>query len=225
MLRQLHPDLYVAEMPFSLAGFELGARCTIVRLTDGGLWVHSPIELTPELRQEVDALGAVRYLVAPNTMHYLDLPLWVHTYPEATVYGVKGLKPPPGVNAVKTLSNEPEPEWRAVLEQTLFEGSVLTTEAVFCHRPSRTLILTDTAFNIPRRSRGWTRILARLLGVLGKLGPSRTFKLSLRDRATARRSLVTFLGWDFERVIVSQGEIYEGDGKAALRRAYAFLLQ
>ncbi|MCG7533934.1 DUF4336 domain-containing protein [Pseudoalteromonas sp. OOF1S-7] len=51
-------------MPFT-------TRMTIVRLPCGGLWVHSPICLTPGLREQVDALGPVTYLVAPNHLHHL----------------------------------------------------------------------------------------------------------------------------------------------------------
>lgn len=44
--------------------FPFPTRMTIVQLADGGLWVHSPTELSPSLKSEVDALGRVRYLPA-----------------------------------------------------------------------------------------------------------------------------------------------------------------
>ncbi|MEJ2458635.1 MAG: DUF4336 domain-containing protein [Novosphingobium sp.] len=45
-------------------------RMTVVRLSDGALWVHSPIAPDEDLFAAVDALGPVRHLVAPNSIHY-----------------------------------------------------------------------------------------------------------------------------------------------------------
>ncbi len=47
-------------------GFPYPTRCLVVRLADGGLWVWSPVELTADLRAEVEALGPVAHLVSPN---------------------------------------------------------------------------------------------------------------------------------------------------------------
>jgi hypothetical protein len=41
-----------------------------IRLSGGSLFVWSPVALTEDLRAEVDALGEVRYLVAPNSLHH-----------------------------------------------------------------------------------------------------------------------------------------------------------
>jgi hypothetical protein len=51
-------------------------RMTIARLADGGLFVHSPIELTAEVREAVAALGVPRYLVSPNKIHHLFWAEW-----------------------------------------------------------------------------------------------------------------------------------------------------
>lgn len=41
------------KIPFS-------TRMAVVRLADGGLWCHSPIDPAPELFAQIDALGEVR---------------------------------------------------------------------------------------------------------------------------------------------------------------------
>jgi hypothetical protein len=46
----------------------------------------------------------------------------------------------------------------------------------------------------------------------------------IRDRAAARGSLERILEWDFERVILTHGEVLERGGPAALRAGYAWLL-
>ena len=46
-------------------------RMTVIRLPDGGLLLHSPTRSTPGLRAEMDALGPVRAIVAPNLAHWM----------------------------------------------------------------------------------------------------------------------------------------------------------
>jgi len=62
------------------------------------------------------------------------------------------------------------------------------------------------------------------MGVLDHLAPSRMFRLFLRDRQAARQSLERILAWDFDRVIVSHGDIVETGGGNQFRQAFAWLL-
>lgn len=57
----------------------------------GCLWVHSPVELMPALKANLDALGPVRHIVAPNFWHTRYARQWKDAYPEATLYGCPGL--------------------------------------------------------------------------------------------------------------------------------------
>ncbi len=50
----------------SFYGLPFTTRMTIVRLSNGDLFIHSPIALTKALRQQVELLGTVRHLVSPN---------------------------------------------------------------------------------------------------------------------------------------------------------------
>ena len=74
MLIKLVEGLHVLDVPFRAGGLELGGRMTVIRLPDGGLWIHSPVRFEPAHRAAVDALGPVRFLVAPNLMHHLHIP-------------------------------------------------------------------------------------------------------------------------------------------------------
>ncbi|MFN3650598.1 MAG: DUF4336 domain-containing protein [Armatimonadota bacterium] len=220
-LRNLATDLWIADAPASKAGFEFGARMTVVRLPAGGLFLHSPVTLTPELRAELDALGPVEYLISPSGMHYEDLPEHARAYPRARVYAVPGSLPKLKALAPELLRDEPEPGWAEVLDQHVFRGSRLYDEVVFYHRPTRTLILTDLCFNIPA-DRSWsTRLWARALGVLGKVSRSRSFDLSVRDRAAAQASLRRIESWDFDRLLLTHGDWLPTGGKEAFRRAFA----
>jgi hypothetical protein len=82
-MERVADGVWVADAPFSFFGVRLGTRMTVVRLRDGGLFVHSPVPLTPALRAEVDALGSVRHIVAPNIAHHLYVGEWKEAYPDA----------------------------------------------------------------------------------------------------------------------------------------------
>jgi hypothetical protein len=224
MLEPLAPDLWTATAPFGAGGMQLGVRTTIARLPDGSLWVHSPIELGDPLKAEVDALGPVRFLVAPNKIHHLYLDAWVAAYPEARLYGVVGLP-----DKRKDLSwdgvlldEKPDPAWGGVIEQRHFLGAPHTNEMVFLHVPSRTLILTDLAFHI-REANLMTRLYLRIGSCLGRLKTTALMRFFVKDKAAARASVERFLEWDFGRIVVCHGEVLEDGGPAALREAFEWL--
>ena len=62
-----------------------------------------------------------------------------------------------------------------------------------------------------------------LVGAAGRFGPHRIVRAAIRDREAARRSLATIMGWDFDRVIVTHGDVLERGGPAALRSGFAHL--
>ena len=225
MLRTLAENqLWTWDEPYSPLGVEVGARMTIVRLPKGDLWVHSPLTPSQAMCQALDALGPVRHVVAPNTMHYLGLPDFAAAYPDAATYGAPGLgKVKNGVRFDATLGDERHAAWVDVLDQMLFRGNSLT-EIEFLHRPSRTLILTDTCHYLNGGNR-LTRLYAKLSKVQDAPGPTLLLKMITRDHASARASVERMLEWDFERVIVSHGAIYESGGQAALRDKFAWLLK
>ena len=49
-------------------------------------------------------------------------------------------------------------------------------------------------------------------------------RLLTRDRAAARRAIEHILSWDFEKMVIAHGELFERDAKAALREAWRFVL-
>lgn len=59
-------SIWIEQAPVSFLGLRLTAAMTVVRLADGALLLHSPVALTPERRAQVDGLGPVRHLYAPN---------------------------------------------------------------------------------------------------------------------------------------------------------------
>lgn len=225
-LRNLAADLWVVEMPFAKMGFEMGARMTIVRLPDGQLWIHSPVELNLSLKSEVAALGEVAFIVSPYRFHFAHLAEWAHAFPSAKVFSAPGLTSETARTRLDDyLDSTPHAAWSDVLDQAVFRGNTLDNEVDFFHRPSRTLILADLCFNIPDHGSFSTKMAARSLGVLNRLAPTRTFRVATKDPNAARISLRRLMEWDFERIILSHGSIVEHNGKARLREAFMWLFE
>jgi hypothetical protein len=225
-LRALADDLWVVERPQRFYGLEVGARMTVIRLAGGDLLLHSPVRLDPELRRGLDALGPVRYAVAPSRLHHLYAGELASAYPGTRLWIAPGLTAKrPDLRADGELGDEAPLEWRGQVDQAFFRGRPYENEVVFLHRASRTLLVCDLAFNFGPTAAAPTRLLMRLVRSYGRFGPTTLDPLLIRDRAAARQSLERILAWDFDRVVVAHGDVLERGGHQALRAGYAWLLR
>ena len=222
MIRQLDSEIWVIDhSDFKLGpGIRVGTRTTVIRLADGGLWVHSPGPLTEDLIQEINGLGPVRFLVAPNTFHHLFISENCTAWPSASLYVAPGLlEKRKDLSGALELDSDPDPGWSAEVDQCLIEGSPRLGEVVFRHRASRTLILTDWVFNVGRPQSLGARFFFTLTGVLGGVSVSRLIRFLTRDKAAARSSFGRVLQWDFNRIVMAHGDVIEQGGPRPLRGA------
>lgn len=210
---------------FRWAGLRLPfpTRMTIIRLAGGGLWLHSPTALTPGLKAEVDALGPVRHLIAPNKLHYWWVGDWQKAYPEALAYAAPGMRREArrAIAFERDLEAEPPADWAGEIDQVLVPGSFMT-EVDFFHRRSRSLILTDLIENFEpaKVPRGWLRLLMRLGGVMVPGGTPRDMRLTfLGHRKAVRRAIATMLGWRPQHLIVAHGRCRHDNATSELARA------
>jgi len=224
-MRELHADLWVTETPLRFLGLEVGTRMTTIRLPNGDLLLHSPVRLDEELRRKIQALGRVAYLIAPNKLHHLFLDDWITAFPDAALHLAPGLDSkrkdllPAGI-----LGDTPDPAWAEVLDQVALQGFSFANEVVFFHKPSRTLILTDTAFNVGPEAVPATRFFFKLNGVYDRVSPTILEKMLIRDRTAFRAGMERILAWPFERIIVGHGAVKESGGREELTRGYDWLL-
>jgi hypothetical protein len=230
-LKQVDAELWTAEgqadagVPGFLRKYDFATRMTVIRLADGGLFLHSPVRLDDRLRSELDALGTVRAVVAPNKAHHLYVGEYRVPYPKARFYGALGLQTKRRDLAFfGMLGDEAMPEWRGAIEQRLFRGLPWLNEVVFFHPASRTLLLTDLAFNVPVGRVWGVPLIFRLMGAEGVFGPHRLVRWAIRDKQAALQSLKAILEWDFDRITVTHGDIVESGGHARLKAAFAFIL-
>jgi len=224
-LTALSPDLWVTEGKCTLVGsVKFGTRMTIVRLQGGGLFVHSPISLSDPLQNEINALGEVQVIVAPNCFHHLFVAEFQKAYPKAKLYVAPGLsKKRKDLQFEGTLSDAPENIWADDLSQAALQGMPVINEIVFFHQKSKTLIVTDLVFNVEDVRSTVIRLLNKLNGIHKRFGPSRLFRLLIRDRKSFKNSFTKIMEWDFERIILTHGDVVESRGKERMKRAFGWL--
>ena len=109
MLETITDHVWSVRAPFKVFGLiALNGRMTIVRLQNGDLWLHSPIPISDALREEIDALGPVRYLVAPSCFHHMFVGPWKEAYPDAQIFAARGLHKKREDLSIDTLFREPD---------------------------------------------------------------------------------------------------------------------
>ncbi len=199
----------------------------LIRLKNGDLFVWSPIRLSEALRHEVDSLGVVRHLVAPNYLHHLFLQDWRQAYQEATLYAAPGLRQRRrDIEFDADLVDQPSPEWSDEIDQVLIDGNLITTEVVFFHRRSQTVLFTDLLQQFPPGwFRGWRGLIARLdLMTCPKPSVPRKFRVAFNDRKVARKALRRVISWPADKVVMAHGVPVQGNGQSFIASAFRWLV-
>ncbi len=220
------PDhgLWTFHQPLPLPGAELGTRMTVVRLEGGGLLVHSPIRLTPELDRKLASLGDVRHVLVPNFDHYLFVPDFKRRYPMARFHATPGVdRKLPEVRFDSLLRPPAVLPIGETLDQAWFRSNNELQELILLHRATRTLITADLAFNIQSTTGLASKILLRLNDSYKSFGPSRVCRSHITERRMARSDLDAILAMRPERVVVGHGDILLQGATSALEGAYEWL--
>lgn len=233
-LTQVAPSLYLAERPFfpslpGLSSTDVGCKMAVVVLPGGKLWVHAPVALDAKLRSALSQLGEVAHIVTPNTEHMKWAGEWIRAFPNATSYACPGLRErKPEVGWERSLeelcdrglsSSSPPAEWGGEIELCWLKDVIPLTsrpffnEVVFCHKPSRTLIVTDLWWNypsdpsVPFSSRLWKKAMDFIY---------RPVYNRLMHGPQWHESYETIMGWDFEYIAPCHGEPVATGGKQVL---------
>ncbi len=203
------------------AGVSLPLRSTIVRLSDGSLWVHSPVRFTDAEASALDALGPVRHIVAPSGFHHLYAGAAQRRWPEATLSKSPALvKKRPDLAATHVLGDGPPP-WGDEVRALPIAGAPSVAEFAFFHAPSGSLLLTDAVFNVRGAPNLTSRWAYRLMGIGDGLAMGRLFKFVHRDRRVVGDSMRAILSLDLRRLVPCHGDVVDVDAHAALARVWS----
>jgi short-subunit dehydrogenase len=229
-LTQVTSDIWVADAaPIHIAGVEVPLRMTVVRLSGGELILHSPVKYSDQLRAELERIGPIKFLLAPNIAHWMFLRDWQTRLPQVVTFGPPGLANrrqvrKAGVRVDTEINGETPPAWSADLLTVSVTAPGFSEIELFDKR-SRTLILTDLVQNL-NHSTSWDRLAGSLIGVEkpdGKAPIYLRMLLRLGGRATqaAARRLIKLAP---ERVIFAHGEWFRALGTERLQHSLRWLL-
>jgi hypothetical protein len=165
---ELGRNAWALEQLLTFANVTATIRTNVIRLQDGGLWVHSPQWPTGEFCHLLDELGPVKHVVLPCNAfeHKAPVAAFCKRYPDASVWISPGQYGPFGscgldisdcnmgykVDGVLTAGQSPP--WLDELDYSTFYVSLPgnagpVSEVAFFHRPSKTLVATDAVAFIP----------------------------------------------------------------------------
>ena len=228
MLRPLGEDLWVVDRDFRMGLVEFGGRMTVVRLSDGGLLLYSPVAIDDELAAQLEALGPVRHIVAPNAFHFLFCEAAAERFAGATTYGTAALARKRKELTFDVLL-DPAAEMPAgfgdTLQMKVLAGAPKIDEVILHHLPSASLIVCDLVFNLREAKGLFSRLFFRVLGVFGRLAQSPLWRyIWVEDRAASEESLRGMWTWPITRIVPTHGHIIEGDdAKSQLAAALAWM--
>lgn len=228
MLEAFGQEIWLASGPVvSVAGFRYPTRMAVIRLSDGQLFIWSPVALSDALQEAVDALGEVRWLIAPNTLHDLFLSEWQRAYPAAELHAPPGLREQrKDLRFGGDLANGSVTPWSDEIDCVVVDGNWITTEAVFFHVRSRTILFTDLVQQFsPGWFTGWRSVVARLDGMVA-IEPRvpRKFRYAFFARDSVRAALRQIVAWPADQMVMAHGSPIQKDAQAVVRRAFRWLL-
>jgi len=230
LVEYVNGQIWILEYPVQFLGMVLYARTTIIKLPDGELLVHDPCKINETVKQEIDALGEVQYIIAPGNFHHLFVTDFQQYYPQAETFLCPGLeRKRPDISFDWILGNRPDPRWGGVLEQVVVQGTKFIWEVAFFHKPSKTLILVDLLENIGDdfkhpvgiTLRFWWKVIFKMWN---NPKPAPEYQVGWGDKDKVKMAFNRILNWNADRIILAHGEFIEKDVNTVLQSAWKKVL-
>ncbi len=220
-IREHAPGVWTVERRLKMPGGpSLPTNATVLGLESGGLVVIAPPAMSESAG--IEALGPVDSVVVPNSFHHLFVSECMARHPGARLIGPPGLVDRvAGLPPLEEFEAGTKGPWPGEIEFAVLGPVRQVCEIALFHLRSRTLVLTDVAFNLRKIERPLDRVFWRLVGVGSSFGPTFDSRmLLLRDRAAASRFVSEVARWPMERIIVAHGDVLEENAKAEFLRAF-----
>ena len=213
-------NVWTLSYQFGNFGMKISTRMTVIRLADGSLFAHSAVPLTAEQKSALDALGPLRFIVAPSAMHHMFVPHLAKLYPQAQLYGSAGaLAKHPELPQMQLIPNDEDAPWAGQLQCLPVKGLSTLDETLWFHPHSGSLIVTD----ILQCWQGPLSLPVRMyLGLTGgheRLTVPRTVRLLVKDKAAVQACARQIESLPVQRVILLHNSIIDTQPMQRLREA------
>ena len=223
------PDsIWATERPVWFGGVRIRSRTTVVRLSGGALWVHSPCPPTDDVCAALDALGEVRWIVVPNRFHHLQTPATAARYPKALVVGPKTAQARNPHVSLAMGTDDPEylrstPELAAI---QLRERSFSRRDSpVFFHPASGSLIAADLLISACARDHWTWRMAARIWGRYGKVRTPPDVRMKTRANTAVAESIAQMRALPLQRILVAHADPITDRPVEQLAEAWRFAVR
>jgi len=232
VIREVKSGVWTFSRPFLRAPFvPFGGRSTAIKLNDGSVWLFASTKADEETLTKIKEIGPVKYIIAPDVLHYLNIKDFSQAFPEAQVIGVTGLeaKVSKEVTWAGLYGKDPEGTlygFEDEISAQYFSGFE-NKDVAFYHKASKTVIEADLLFNLPPKEQyskskesGTT-----WLPLVGHIAPGTWVHKQLigslaKDIKVNSKDAKVVESWDFDTVIPCHGDVIEGNGKEAWRSTW-----
>ncbi len=196
-LKQIGENIWVIDQPSNFLGVAFGLRMTIIRNEQQQLTLHSVIPCNEEREIELQALGKITQFIVPNLEHTRFITQWQQRYPDAQTFS------PPS----STIQNSIDlSAFRCnALSSIPIKGIPRLQEFVFFHSESKTVLLTDLAFNLNSDISLWGKCFLKMNGAYNQFTSSRILKSLIKDKSAFCSSIEQIMQWEFEQIVMAHG--------------------
>ena len=230
-LKPFGKDIWVVDGPvIKFYGMPFTTRMVVVKLAGDELLIHSPINLTENLKQELDKLGKVKYLISPNKIHYWYIADFQKNYPEAITFASDGVQER-SKKASKNIRWDQElkdlkPNYFTDLEIIPIDGNRFMTEYTFFHFPSSSWIVTDIIENFEaQKINPFFRIIAFLGGALSPNGGTTRDQQMLfkGNHSLLKKNIDRVKELNPKQIIMAHGKILNNNIPSQLDRIFGWV--
>jgi len=225
-LYEFHENkIWLKEYPIKYAGTKFNSRMSIIRLKSGNLFMHSPCNIDDELKGQISKLGKVDFIAAPGYYHYFYVASAQQAFPEAETFICPGIeKKLPHLKFDWILGDRPDGRLAEDFDQVLVRGNRYIWEVAFFHKDTRTLILVDLIENFTNKTKdvNWSLKLwwKLVFHMWENPKPAPEYQFGWKSKNAARESLKKILQWDFDKIIISHGDLIEEKAKEIALQAW-----
>lgn len=221
-LKPVEPGIWVIDGPATVyRKVPVPTRATVIKLSDGSLWIHAPTGLNDALIGELRKLGPVGHLIAPRVVPCEEIETWQKAFPQSQLWRTNSNADPS--ESFKPLGEKSHRVWKDDFRQVLVEGKSGFVEPVFYHIASRSLIVADflhriDTANLPARFRPFVWFAGTEYPT-GRMPPGVLQHYHRRDHALAD-AVEEIASWQPRRIILSHGVSIEQNVAETVRYAF-----